>query len=220
MGKASADQRAQVVNAAAELGGKLGLSSQEQAMLPFDNKIKGKAIDKMTTWGAFVDKSSDQLNQSIDLATKYAEKIGPEKMQVINKAILAGKKEFNDPIVNAYAVQVNTVRLEYGRLMTGPTSNAMLPVEALKKSDSLISGAMDVPSWQEVGKAIRNDARITSTSIKNQIDALHGSMLGGSKGEGGQRAELEPIGQPKTVKPTFDDPEKQKRFEQYMKEHP
>jgi hypothetical protein len=194
LGKASANQRAQVVNKAAELGGKLGLSAQEQAMLPQDNKVKMKAVDKMTTWGAFVAKSSDQLNQSLDLAIAYAKKIGPEKLRIINKAILAGKKEFNDPLVTAYALQVNTVRTEYGRLMTGPTSNAMLPVEALKKADEMVSNAQDVPSWMESAKAIRNDAKITANSVQNTIDSLHGSMLGGAPTETGKKAVLEPIG--------------------------
>ncbi len=79
--------------------------------------------------------------------------------------------------------------------MTGPTSNAMLPVEAMKKGKELISAAMDLPSWEEVGKSIRNDARITKQSTKNQIDALMTSQRSGKSPEDtGTKAKLEPIG--------------------------
>jgi hypothetical protein len=174
----------------------LGMTAEEAALLPYENKVKMKAIDKMTTWGAFVDKGAEQLNKSLDLAIQYAEKIGPTRMRAINKLIIAGQKEFNDPIASAYAVQANTVRTEYARLLTGPTSNAMLPVEAMKKGDDLIATAMDVPTWREVGKVIRNDAKITRTSIDNQLSMLRSSMIPGSK-YAPKEAALEPIGQDK-----------------------
>ena len=193
-GTAGNKVRETVHNARARIAAQLGLTPEEIAMLPQDNKVKMKAVDKLTTWGAFVDKSSEQLVKSLDLAVNYAEKVGPTKMRALNKAILAGQKEFNDPIANAYAVQINTVRTEYSRLMSGPTSNAMLPVEAMKKGDELISAAMDVPTLQEVGRAIRNDARITRTAIDNQIGSLRTGMSGKKETYQHKESDLEPIG--------------------------
>ncbi len=194
MGNASGKQRQMVEEQADRQAFKWGLTHEEAARLSYDNKVKQKAVDKMTTWGAFVSKSADQLNQSMDLAIQYAEKLGPGQLKAINEAILRGETELNNPIANAYAVQVNTVRTEYERLMTGPTSNAMLPVEAMKKGQELISRAMDIPSWKEVAKSIRNDARITKSSIDNQINSLRQSEHGTTPKETGGKAELEPIG--------------------------
>jgi hypothetical protein len=70
----------------------------------------------------------------------------------------------------------------------------MLPVEAMKKGDDLISAAMDVPTLQEVGRAIRNDARITRTAIENQIGHLRTGMGGTKEKYQEKNANLEPIG--------------------------
>lgn len=176
-GKANTEQRKQISEERTRLGKGLGLSPMEIAMMPQDNKVKMKAVDALTKWGAFVDKGADQLVPSIDLAISYAQKMDPTKLQTLNKAIIAGRTEFNDPTANAYAVAVNTVRREYGRLMSGPTSNAMLPVEAMKQSDHLISTALDVPGWNEVKNVILQDAGFTKAAVKKQIDSLRTSML-------------------------------------------
>jgi hypothetical protein len=183
LGLMGQQQRALIQNERSDLATKLGLSQDEAAMLPSNNTVKMKAVDKLTTWGAFVDKGSTQLDKTIDIAIGYAEQLGPDKMRIVNKAILAGKKEFNDPIANAYALQVNTVRTEYMRLMTGPTSNAMLPVEAIKKGDELISAAQDLPSWREIKKAILMDAKATRDSITVTNNNLLESIKSGGKTE-------------------------------------
>lgn len=177
MGKASTEQRKQILEERSRIGRGLGLSPMEMAMMPQDNKVKMKAVDALTKWGAFVDKGADQLAPSIDLAISYAQKMDPSRLQTLNKAIIAGRTEFNDPTANAYAVAVNTVRREYGRLMSGPTSNAMLPVEAMKQSDHLVSTAFDVPTWNEVKNVIMQDAGYTKAAVRKQIDSLRGSML-------------------------------------------
>ena len=175
-GTASAQQRAQVMDERARIGKALGLSEQEMAMLPFDAKVKQKAMGNLVQWGAFVGKAQEQLEKSMDLAIDYAKKLSPTTLQTINRAIIAGRKEFNDPIANAYALQIQTVRTEYGRLMAGPTSNGMLPVEALKKGDDLLSKGADVPSLMEMRKVMTRDAKITKDSVDNQVNGLRSSI--------------------------------------------
>lgn len=177
MGNASSQQRAQVYEERARIGKELGLSEQEMAMMPYDAKVKQKAIGNMINWGAGVGKAQEQLEKSIDLAMGYVDKLGPGRVQALNKAILSGEKQFNDPDANAYALAVNTVRTEYGRLMTGPTSNAMLPVEAIKKGDQLISNGFDKKSWEEIKSFIRQEAKITKESVDNQVSGLRNSLL-------------------------------------------
>lgn len=177
MGNYSAQQRAQVADERDRIGRELGLSAQEMAMMPYDAKVKQKAIGNMINWGAGVGKAQEQLEKSIDLAMGYVDKLGPGRAQALNKAILAGEKQFNDPDANAYALAVNTVRTEYGRLMTGPTSNAMLPVEAIKKGDQLISNGFDKKSWEEIKSFIRQEAKITKESVDNQVSSLRNSLL-------------------------------------------
>lgn len=181
LGSASSAQRAQVANERSRIGKGLGLTDTEMAMLPQDNKVKMKAVDKMTTWGAFVDKAAEQVTKSMDVAISYAEKMDQTTIRLVNQAILAGKKQFNDPAQAGYAAALQTVSREYGRLMAGPTSNAMLPVEAMKKADEMLSQAMDVKALREVKKVMLLDAKITTDSVRNQITSLRGSITGAGR---------------------------------------
>jgi hypothetical protein len=177
LGRASTEVKKKIANWSAHIGKELGLSPLEQAMLPINNKIKMKAVDKLTTWGAFVEKSTLQLDKTIDIAIDYAKQLGPGRLASINKAILAGKKEFNDPVANQYALQVNTIRAETARLYTAPTSNAMLPVEAMKKSDELISSGLNVAGWEAIKVAVLRDAGAARSALQDAKDNLLGSVM-------------------------------------------
>lgn len=184
MGNLATVQRTQVTNEMARQAGELGLSPLEAAMLPQDNKIKMKAVDALTKWGAFVGKSSDKLERDLGVAIDYAQQLNPGRIQFINKAVLSGRKEFNDPAANAYASAINSVRTEYSRMMSGPTSNAMLPVEALKTGNELLSRGVDVPSLIEVGKQMKRDATNTVLATNDQINSLRGSVMSAGRTPG------------------------------------
>lgn len=183
MGNATAAQRAQVRNEHARLGKELGLSPMEMAMMPQDNKVKMKAVDTLTKWGATVARSAEKLDLDLGVALDYAKKLPLGQLQFINKGVIAGQKEFNSPEANAYASAINSVRQEYARLMTGPTSNAMLPVEAMKKGNELLSTGVNVDSLTEVGNQMRRDAANTITATNHQINGLRGSIQGLGKGD-------------------------------------
>lgn len=183
MGNANAAQKAQVRNEWARLGKELNLSPMEMAMLPQDNKVKMKAVDTLTKWGATVARSAQKLDLDLGVALDYAKKMPLGQVQAINRAVVAGRKEFNDPNANAYATAINSVRQEYARLMSGPTSNAMLPVEAMKKGNELLSTGVDVASLEEVGNQMRRDAANTITATNSQINGLRSGIQNLGKGD-------------------------------------
>lgn len=175
-GNATALQRKQVADERSRLASELGLSPLEASMLPQDNRVKMKAVDTLTKWGATVARSGDKLERDFAVALDYAKKLSPGKVQFLNRAIIAGRKEFNDPDANAYASALNSVRVEYARLMSGPTSNAMLPVEAMKTGNELISKGVDVAALEEIGKQMKRDANNTIFATNDQINSLRGSI--------------------------------------------
>lgn len=177
LGNANAQQRAAVQNERARLGKALNLSDAEMAVLPQDNKVKQKAVDKLTTWGATVGRSAEKLDLDLKVAIDYAQRLPLGQIQLVNKGVINGLKEFNNPDANAYGTAINSVRQEYARLMAGPTSNAMLPVEAMKKGNELLSSGVDVASLKEVGNQMRRDASNTKTATDSQISALRQTML-------------------------------------------
>lgn len=182
MGTLSAQQRAQVANKRAQIGAGLGLSDAEIAMIPNDNKVKNKAYGNLVNWGAQVDRSAGVLNDTVDAALETAARLPLSTIQVVTKGVLAGIAQFNDPDANVYASQLNTIRREYGRLVSGPTSNAMLPVEAMKKGDELLSTGVDVASLQAVGNWFKREAAITQHRTNSGIESLRTSMVPTQKG--------------------------------------
>jgi len=175
-GNATQLQRKQVNDERSRIATELGLSPIEAAMLPQDNRVKMKAVDALTKWGATVARSGDKLERDFAVAIDYAKKLSPGKVQFINRAVIAGRKEFNDPDANAYASALNSVRAEYARLMSGPTSNAMLPVEAMKTGNELISKGVNVAALEEVGKQMKRDANNTVFATNDQINSIRGSI--------------------------------------------
>jgi hypothetical protein len=93
----------------------------------------------------------------MDVMMHYATQLGLGKMKLINKAIIAGKLQFNDPTAQAYANAAQTVMREYGRAMAGPMSNAMLPVEVLKKGEEMIDKANNVAALQATFDVMKKD---------------------------------------------------------------
>jgi hypothetical protein len=165
-----------VRNIGAHIAEQLGLSSSEAAMLPYDNKIKTKALGNLVNWGATAARSADKLGRDLQVALSYAQKLPMAQIQLINRGIIAGLKEFNHPDANAYASAINSVRMEYARLMSGPTSNAMLPVEAMKTSNELVSRGVNVAALAEVGRQMQKDANNTIKATNDQIGSLRESV--------------------------------------------
>jgi hypothetical protein len=98
LGNANAQQRAAVQNERARLGKALGLSDSEMAVLPQDNKVKQKAVDKLTTWNATVGRSAEKLDLDLKVAIDYAQRLPLGQIQLVNKGVINGLKEFNNPM--------------------------------------------------------------------------------------------------------------------------
>lgn len=186
MGNATATEKIKVANREAEIAKSLGLSPTEVALLPTDTKAKAKAISGLTIWGAFMEKSQIQLEGTIDLAISTAGKLSRSDIQAVNKAMLSGQTEFGSGPPAAYAQQMQTWRAEYARMLSGPTSNGMLHVDAEKKADELISAASSPEQLRALKESTKQEAAITNRAIRSQIDDLHGSMMnpGGNRASG------------------------------------
>jgi len=178
LANASGKIRERVASLADSIGRQLGLTPQEMVSLPRNNQAKQKALSNMINWGAGVEKAQQQLQSTFAAAVKAFERLSikPGQIQSLNKAILNGQREFNDPDANAYAFWMNTVRTEYARMMSGPTSNAMLPVEAARRADDSISNTVNMASLLELKKSVDQEAKFSRDSVQNQVQALNASM--------------------------------------------
>jgi hypothetical protein len=176
MGNASLAVKEKVRNAEAELIKKMGLTAAEAAMLPTNNKVKQKALGNMENWGAAVSKSVDQLDKTFDMAINLSKKLPLSDIQRINKMVIAGETEFGSGDAAAYGLAIQTVKSEYARMMSGPTSNAMTPVEAGRKADELISSQATPDQLPALKSVVMQEGKITKDSVKNQVDTLTESI--------------------------------------------
>ena len=164
---------------AAKLGQMLGLSPIEQAVLPSSTSMKVKAADAMTKWNAFVDKSAQVIQLDLNNVIETSRKVNPDSLKAINNAVLAGKTQFNDGNATAYALAVNKLNTEYIRLQQGPTSNAMLHVDAAKTAEELLNKGISTESWEGPVKDIilsemqntKQGAQAVLTDLMDQIKA-------------------------------------------------
>ena len=176
MGTMSVKQRADIRNREAQVQEQLGLTPQEWVNLKTNNKARSKALDGMVKWGSFVDKSVGQLVGTIDKAILYSQDLPLGDIQRINALVIAGATEFGSGEAAKYGQMMQSWRTEYARLMSGPTSNAMLPENAQEKADKLISSIASPDQLEGLKEATKAEAEITHKAVQDQVQALQEGM--------------------------------------------
>lgn len=165
-----------ILNRAAEQAAAQGSTGEAERIRQVSTKATQKALGNTINIAAGIDRAGNILDDHFTILTDLAKKIDPTRIQTLNKAIMAGRTEFNDPVANAYASQMQNVMLEYGRLKAGPNSQAMIPVEAMKLGAKALSTGMDVPSLEAIQGVVRKDVAINRQRAKESVEALKGSM--------------------------------------------
>lgn len=131
-GMGGAQMRTAVMNRSAELMSAAGLSPEEVAVLPAEKKADASALVRDTAWIDGVERGQTILKGMFPIAEEYMKKLSLTEIQRVNSLIVGGAQEFGSADANNYANAMTTIALEYGRVMAGPQSAAMLPVEAIK----------------------------------------------------------------------------------------
>ena len=127
------------MNRAAELAAKAGLTPEDIATMPMQQKANASALMKDVAWQDGINRGQALIEGMFPIAEKYMKQIPLTEIQTINKGIVSGAKEFGSPAANNYANAMTTIALEYGRLVAGPQSAGMLPVEVVKLGMSRMS---------------------------------------------------------------------------------
>lgn len=176
LGFGAAQNRVQIISAAQKIGESMGLSPQEQAMLPFNTKAQQHALDFMTKWAAGIKRSEEVVNLNGQLMLEEAKKLPLSDIQAINKGIVAGMKQFGSPEAQAYANYAITVRNEYARVMSGPMSNAMLHEGATARADEALSGAGSISQLEAALAAMKKEMANQDVANQHTIEGIHMAM--------------------------------------------
>lgn len=208
-----------------------GLTPQEAAVLWQDVKVMYKGIERLTNWVAMVDSSALKLeadfggpNGLIEVAKRLDEKTRGavwEAVQVLTADAQAGEKArrdlaktFNNPDAVQFGVLLNEIRFEWARLISGPLSNAQLHAQHVQEADAMIGAGLSIESLEATHFTMMQAANNTRTSKTETIEKMKQHILSGGKNTPFAPQPLPKEGSGKA----FDDPEKQRAFEEWQRE--
>ncbi|MBU6232487.1 hypothetical protein KGP36_07690 [Patescibacteria group bacterium] len=177
IGDAARVDKKEVMNRAAEVASQVGMSPAEIAALPGEYKSNVGSLVQQVRWRDSVARSSMAVENNIQIMREYAAKLDQGQIKALNRAVLQGQLEFNDPNANAYAAAATTVMNEYARVMSGPTSNAQLAEGATDRAQHMLDQSLNPEALDEVGKVMGREMggqlRATDQVIADIKTSLH-----------------------------------------------
>lgn len=154
-------------------GAKAGYAADASSLRQYQNYV-----NRVEALGGKIDKD---INTLFTVAEKG---VGPSGIPLFDKYLQKGRKALGDPDIAAFETQIQTVKNEYGRSMSGPASNAQLHVAAMKHADDLINSAQNLDQLKAVVKIMRQDIKNQSDQAKEQINEIKSRLS--QRASGGQ----------------------------------
>jgi len=169
-GSAAASIKTQVANRAAELAKLAGVTPQELAAMPAEKKADASSLMAMTKFYDGVQRSEQALDSGFEIAAKLREKLSFTSIQKVNAAYLDAQRETGDPEANAYLNQMYTLGMEYGRLVMGAASIAMLPVSGAEAAQKRFTAALSEGQFDAERKQVKAEAETWRTAAQNVMN--------------------------------------------------
>lgn len=176
LGMGTSAMRPKIIAMAQKIGSDMGLSPQQQALLPTSTKAKEQALNFMTKWQAGVKRSGLMVVAQANIMRDLVSKLGLTNVKSINKAILAGKREFGDPDAQAYANAAYTLMTEYARAISGPTSNAQMAEGNTERAAKIIDQSQSPAQFNASLDLIEKEVRNAEASNADVIEKINESM--------------------------------------------
>lgn len=176
LGFGSSSIRPKIISMAQKIGSDMGLSPEQQALLPTSTKAKEGALNFMTKWQAGVQRSGLMVTKQADIMRGLVSQLGLTNVKAINKAILSGKREFGDPNAQAYANAAYTLMTEYARAISGPTSNAQMAVGNTERAEKIIDESQSPEQFNASLDLIEKEVHNAESSNRDVIQGIQESM--------------------------------------------
>lgn len=178
-GKEGSALRRAVLTQAAVDAGEAGQSGGDLAGQKAGYQADASSLKQYQNYMNRLEALGGKIDKDIDTLFTVAEKgVGPTKMPIIDKWIQMGRKGIGDEDVSKFEIQIQTVKNEYGRAMSGPASNAQLSATAIKHADDLINSAQNLEQLKGVVNVMRQDIKNQSDVANSQIGNIKGRLSG------------------------------------------
>jgi len=147
-GYSSGQMKTEVINRAASVMQAAGITPAQFSALAPERKAVAASLAKNVAFESNIARGVKELDAMLDQAKFWATDLPIGTFQKVNEALLAGETYFGSAEANNYKIAMQNVALLYGRLQSGPMSNAMLPVAVIQQGMSRF-GTMLAPAQFE-----------------------------------------------------------------------
>lgn len=182
--------RAEGAKARSRIIGESGLTAAEWAAVPKEKQVDAQALGKLVQYSDGVTRSLGVIDNLFDVAAEYRKKLTFSDIQSINRAWMSGQTEFGSGDANNYANAMSAVALEYGRMLAGATSNAMIPVGIAQQAMGRLNANLSNDQFEGERHQIRREAEGFLKASADQVETRRKSLRSspGATGVGATRA--------------------------------
>lgn len=175
-GKEGVAQRTAVMNHAAQIAKDAGISSAELQTVPGRNKALQTSLSNLQKLSDVMEKSEQGFQNNTQTALELSSKIDRSGSPVINKWVLGGKSALGDPDVQALDAAINTMAVDYARIMSGATGAGGTPISTAEEAKSLIKKELSDKSLRAVVDVLNRDISGQQQAVHNQRGKILSSM--------------------------------------------
>lgn len=206
--------REQLRNKISSIAAEMNLSPQQLATLGPENKAKFSALSKVEADLAAIRPFDVMLNTNAKIAVDLAKKISADRSnsQLLNKPITWLEANAGDnPDIAEYLFQIQTVKTEGARILNNPRLVGQLTDSARSEMGGVINGNMPLGQTERVLARMIADGKNRVNAIEQEADTLRNDIRG-SASKKGPSAPSNPLA-------PFDDAEKERRYQEWKRNH-
>lgn len=140
-------------------------------------KANGQALDQVTKLESATTSYYNTLDKNLNNLQELAGKVDSSGVPLVNKVYRAWQQGISgDPEVAKYVTYLNAVEGEFAKIQSGSLGNAPTSDAAKRDAKDVINKFMSQGQIQAVAEAMRGEGNNRLSSIRDQKQALMGSM--------------------------------------------
>lgn len=168
-----------VLNRAAAKAKDRGEDGEAARITQLANKANSMALGQLTKQETMVGAFEKNFTRNADLALEQSKKVNRTGVPVINRWILAGKKNVaGDPEVAQFDLYMKSAINEYTKIISGSMGNAAMAEGEIKKVEGLLNSAQTDAQVQAVIAGMKKETDNRMKGFTEQKAELTKSMRG------------------------------------------
>jgi hypothetical protein len=170
-----------ILNRAADLAKERGQDGEAARIAQLSNKASQSALTQLSKQEAMVGAFEKNFIKNADLAIEQSNKVDRTGVPVINRWVLAGKKNISgDPDVAVLDTAIKASVNEYTKIISGSMGNAAMAEGEIKKVNDLLNSAQTPQQVLAVLTFMKKETGNRMSSFADQKAEITRGMRGGA----------------------------------------